>query len=42
MPAQSTNLKDEDIWDLVNYLKALPYMDQASDGKTPSEHGAGS
>jgi mono/diheme cytochrome c family protein len=25
MPAQSTNLKDDEIWDLVNYVKALPY-----------------
>jgi mono/diheme cytochrome c family protein len=41
MPAQSTNLKDDEIWDLVNFVKALPYMDQASKGKAANEHGAG-
>jgi mono/diheme cytochrome c family protein len=40
MPAQSTNLKDEEIWDVVNYITALPYMEQA-EGSTSSGHKSG-
>jgi mono/diheme cytochrome c family protein len=41
MPAQSTNLKDEDIWDVVNFIKTLPYVDQASEPAKTDAHGAG-
>jgi mono/diheme cytochrome c family protein len=40
MPAQSTNLTDEQLWDLVNYVKALPYMERAAKPKSEG-HGAG-
>lgn len=42
MPAQSTNLKDDEIWDLVNFVKVLPYTESASSGTSAKEHGAGS
>src|SRR5262245_30669266 len=42
MPAQSTNLKDDEIWDLVNFVKVLPYVESASSGNSAKEHGAGS
>jgi mono/diheme cytochrome c family protein len=36
MPAQSTNLTEDEIWDLVNYVKALPYMEQPKKEKPSS------
>jgi mono/diheme cytochrome c family protein len=28
MPAQGQNLNDEQIWDLVNYVRTIPYRDE--------------
>jgi mono/diheme cytochrome c family protein len=30
MPAQANNLTDADIWDLVNYIRTLPYQEEDS------------
>jgi mono/diheme cytochrome c family protein len=40
MPAQSITLSDEEIWDLVNYVRALAYEEaQASAASTTAGHG---
>jgi mono/diheme cytochrome c family protein len=41
MPAQSTNLKDDEIWDVVNYIRTLPYAVPASEYRETDSHGAG-
>ena len=42
MAAQSSSLKDEEIWDLVNFVLYLPYHDSALSSKpAEKEHGAG-
>ena len=46
MPAQGINLKEEQIWDLVNYVRMLPYLTEepkvaqtsAGDHESPSKH----
>ena len=40
MPSQAINLKEEQIWDLVNYVRMLPYLeeDQASSGESSAKH----
>ncbi len=43
MPGQSTNLqKEEEIWDLVNYIKSLPFKEStAASSPGATAHGAG-
>jgi mono/diheme cytochrome c family protein len=42
MASQSSNLKDEEIWDLVNFVLYLPYHETAlSTEPAKKEHGAG-
>ncbi|MBI3463742.1 MAG: cytochrome c, partial [Planctomycetes bacterium] len=35
MPSQAANLKEDQIWDLVNYIRALPFEDQKVAQATP-------
>ena len=42
MPAGGTNLKDDQIWDLVNLIRAIPYRpDLLPAEKKPTTHGHG-
>src|SRR5262245_41049436 len=41
MPAQSTNLKDDEIWDVVNYIRTLPFATPASEHSATVLNGAG-
>ena len=38
MPGFSAALKDEEIWDVVNYVMSLPYESSSPKAATPAEH----